>query len=397
VVQAQWPAQGETVLVSLLEPRRSPSDLGRLAEVSGVDTGREVGFDAVTRDGEKVVFRVPLRSGAAGTKPDPEQAALAVQAKDGLWSGLALGTDAVSLGGKALKLAASDCAFEMRRGVPEPALTPVWRPIAPPQVLPATDVFSESLEVSLASQTPGVELRYTVDGSEPTARSARYAAPFKIDRSCMVQARAFRPGEAEVPFATDGTRVSDISFARFRKEPLRGAARTLALQPGLAYDYMEAGWHRLFGAAERLPAKRSGTAALLDVGMRQTDGPFAVRYAGFLDVPAAGVYTFYAPREYVANGCEPGYDLRVFVDGEEWSLGQMWHGRGAWSVPLAQGPHRFQAVFADARARDVERQRIDYWWGYPSPWVVWRGAAPVLELSGPGLGRQPVPAAWLKH
>lgn len=397
-VQAQWLAQGETVLVSLLEPRGAPSDPGRLSEVSGIETGREIGFDAVTRGNEKIVFRVPFRMGDTGASPVPEQATLAVQSKDGAWSGLALGTGTVNFGGKTYKLPAADCEFEIRRGASEPKLTPIWRPIDPPQVLPESDVFSDTLEVSVVSKTPGVEIRYTLDGSAPTAQSALYTAPFTIDRSCMVQARAFRPGEAEVPFATEGTRVSDISFARFRKEPLRGAVRALASQPGLAYDYMEEGWHRLFGAAERLPAKRSGSvAALLDVGMRQTDGPFAVRYSGFIDVPAAGVYTFHAPKEYVVNGCEPGYDLRVFVDGEEWKLGQLWHGRGAWSVPLAQGPHRFQVVFADARARDVERQRIDYWWGYPSPWVVWRGVAPVLELSGPGLARQPVPAAWLKR
>ena len=155
---------------------------------------------------------------------------------------------------------------------------------------------------------------------------------------------------------------------------------------------------RLFGSADRLPAKSSGSVErLLDVGMRRTDGPFAVRYSGYLDVPESGLYTFHAPKESVHNGCEPGYDLRVFVDGEEWRPGQMWHGLGLWSVPLAKGLHRFRVVFADARAKDIEHQRIDYWWGYPSPWVVWRGEAPVLEVAGPSLERQPVPAAWLKH
>ena len=396
-LQAQWQAQGETVLVSLLEPRRDSSAPATLAEVRGVTTEKETGFDAVTRDGAKIVFRVPLRVGGTCAAPTPEQALLSVTSADGAGSGLALGADEVRLGGRNVKRAAADCEFEFTRGKTEPALTPIRRPIAPPQFLPESDVFTESLEVSVVSKTPGVELRYTLDGSEPTARSALYVKPIKIDKSCQVQARAFRPGQTDVPFATDGTRVSDISFARFRKEPLRPAMQVESTQPGLVYDYMKGRWFRLFGSADRLAAKSSGTVdRLLDVSMRQTDDPFAVRYAGYLDVPAAGVYTFHAPKEYVVNGCEPGYDLRVFVDGEEWRLGQMWHGRGQWSVPLAKGLHRFQVVFADARAKDVEHQRIDYWWGYPSPWVVWRGAAPVLELSGPGQARQPVPTAWLR-
>ncbi len=397
VLQASWTAQGETVLVTLLEPRRDPSAPATLAEVRGVTTARETGFDAVTRDGGKIAFRVPLLRGGPAQEPDAEQAVLAVQSREKSWSGLALGSDTVDLEGTTVKLAGPDCAFELARGMAEPKLTQVWRPIDPPGVLPETEVFSATLEVSVVSKTPGVELRYTLDGSEPTAGSARYTAPFMIGKSCMVQARAFRPGATEIPFATDGTRVSDVSFARFRKEPVRPAVKVDDVRPGLAYEYLEGSWLRLFGAADRLPAKSSGTVErLLDVGMRQTDGPFAVRYSGYLEVPSAGVYTFHAPEEYVVNGCEPGYDLRVFVDGGEWRLGQLWHGRGCWSIPLAKGLHRFQVVFSDARARDIERQRIDYWWGYPSPWVVWRGIAPVLELSGPGLARQPVPAAWLR-
>jgi hypothetical protein len=323
---------------------------------------------------------------------------MAVQSKEKNWSGLALGTDTVNFGGKTLKLAAADCEFEIERSMAEPKLTPVWRPIHPPQFLPESGVFTDSLEVSLVSKTPGVEIRYTLDGSEPTAQSVLYTGPLKIDKGCMVQARAFRQGQLEVPFATDGTCVSDVSFARFRKEAVRPAIQAESMRTGIAYDYLEGRWMRLFGSSDRLPAKSSGCVErLLDVGMRRTDGPFAVRYSGYLDVPESGLYTFHGPKESVHNGCEPGYDLRVFVDSEEWSPGQMWHGLGLWSIPLQKGLHRFQVVFADARAKDIEQQRIDYWWGYPSPWVVWRGVAPVLELSGPGLTQQPVPAAWLRH
>jgi hypothetical protein len=29
--------------------------------------------------------------------------------------------------------------------------------------------------------------------------------------------------------------------------------------------------------------------------------------------------------------------------------------------------------------------------------VLWQGAAPELELSGPGVTRRPIPEAWLRH
>lgn len=397
-LRALWPAQGETVVVSLLEPQREAAAPATLDSVTNTSDTAGVGFVARTHDGRQIEFRVPARLPQRGTEPVPEQALLAVKA-DGSWQGLTLGPAPGALRDGTPLPALADSEFALRGAQSAPAVTPLYRPIDPPTILPAAEVFVDRLRVSLASATPGVELRYTTDGSEPTATSPLYAAPFEITTSCLVQARAFRPGQTTVPFVTAGTRVSDLSFARFAKQELRPALKPApAAQPGLAYDYLEGSWFRLFGSADRLAPRASGvTPRLLEVTMRQTDGPFAVRYHGYLTVPAAGLYTFHAPPEYVHNTCEPGYDLRVFVDGEEWRPGQWWHGLGEWSVPLEQGAHRLLVVFADARAKDLAHQRIDYWRGYPSPWVVWTGTAPALELSGPGLSPQPVPAAWLTH
>ena len=78
-----------------------------------------------------------------------------------------------------------------------------------------------------------------------------------------------------------------------------------------------------------------------------------------------------------------------------------WHGRGQWSVPLAKGLHRFVLTFADARAKDIDHQRIDLWntadGGYPQPRTVWRGVTPLLEVSCPGMERQALPDRWLKR
>ena len=145
-----------------------------------------------------------------------------------------------------------------------------------------------------------------------------------------------------------------------------------------------------------MPAKNKGTTSrLLDVSMRQGDGAFGVRYEGYVAVPTDGVWTFHAPTEFIGANCEPGYDLRLWIDGEEWSLGQRFHGRGLWSVPLVKGPHRLFVTFADARHRDRTVHGSGLWRGYPTPWVVWKGEAPVVEISGPGHKQQPIPNDWL--
>ena len=52
--------------------------------------------------------------------------------------------------------------------------------------------FSESVTVDLYTDQPGVEIRYTLDGSEPGPRSPRYTAPLVITEDVTLKAKGFR-------------------------------------------------------------------------------------------------------------------------------------------------------------------------------------------------------------
>jgi hypothetical protein len=65
---------------------------------------------------------------------------------------------------------------------------------AEPTVSPAGGRHSGPVEVTLACVTPGVELRYTTDGSEPGAGASLYTGPILVDRSLTLRAAAFREG-----------------------------------------------------------------------------------------------------------------------------------------------------------------------------------------------------------
>lgn len=58
------------------------------------------------------------------------------------------------------------------------------------------------LQVSLAT-VDDAEIRYTLDGSTPTAASPRYEEPLLVDRPVKLSACAFREGEAFEPMLTD--------------------------------------------------------------------------------------------------------------------------------------------------------------------------------------------------
>jgi uncharacterized repeat protein (TIGR03806 family) len=69
------------------------------------------------------------------------------------------------------------------------------RPVVPPPgISPAGGTYAAPVEVSLNVAEPGADIRYTVDGSVPTASDTKYEKPIKISGSTVVRARAFKGG-----------------------------------------------------------------------------------------------------------------------------------------------------------------------------------------------------------
>ena len=56
------------------------------------------------------------------------------------------------------------------------------------------DLFKGEAKVELLCRTPGAEIRYTLDGSEPSKDSPLYTLPFMVGESCRIWARAFKEG-----------------------------------------------------------------------------------------------------------------------------------------------------------------------------------------------------------
>ena len=63
--------------------------------------------------------------------------------------------------------------------------------VADPVLLPASCYFSPSTNVTISCATSVATVRYTLDGTEPTATSAAYAAPIALSATTTVRARAF--------------------------------------------------------------------------------------------------------------------------------------------------------------------------------------------------------------
>lgn len=65
---------------------------------------------------------------------------------------------------------------------------------AAPTISPNGATSSTPVEVTLATTTPGASIYYTLDGSTPTTASVLYSAPFTLQASATLMARAVAPG-----------------------------------------------------------------------------------------------------------------------------------------------------------------------------------------------------------
>lgn len=74
--------------------------------------------------------------------------------------------------------------------------------VAEPLIAPNGGIFDEPVSVALACSTPGAEIRFTTDGSDPTETSTLYTATFLITVTTTVKARGYKADLAPSPIAT---------------------------------------------------------------------------------------------------------------------------------------------------------------------------------------------------
>ena len=78
--------------------------------------------------------------------------------------------------------AVSEAAYTML----STASAPVFRP--------ASGIYSGPLSVTIGTSTPGATIRYTTNGTDPTATSTAYTGPISVSATTTVLARAFAAG-----------------------------------------------------------------------------------------------------------------------------------------------------------------------------------------------------------
>jgi len=406
-VTVHWSGKGNQVLQSVLVTRKAGDEIkdplqGGLKEFRQINNQDNRGCYLVTKNGSSVWFQSgPMKKNLLTAGPVKAEAeSILVTEKEGVVSGMVIGADKLRINGKdyILKFTASE--FSLQSG--DFSEKPIRKPIDTVRISPQQTVFVDKVKVSFnipGSNTDDLEFRYTLDGTDPTLQSTLYKSPFSIDQTVKVKVRAFRKGLKTTPWNFPGVDGGKTISAVYRKVEYRKPVKA-GHKAGLKYEYLEGNWPELFmnaGSNDTTPVISSGEVKRLLDGkevseIRKSAEPYALRYSGYIEVPEDGVYVFHAPRHMLDVDMDAGFDLRIWVGGEEWYPEPGLHMQNTWSIALEKGLHEFKAVFVDYRSKKFKNE---YWLSWQEN-QVWKGI-PELKVSGPSLHKQAIPENWFKH
>jgi len=206
-----------------------------------------------------------------------------------------------------------------------------------PRLTRLTTTIVTSATIEFARYPGDAVIRYELDGRSPTAISALYEKPVQVTGPCQLRA-AYFVGDRKL-----GTDLS----AEFRKVSGRKPDQPQALEPGLQYEYFEVDGMKKLPDMDQLKPVRTGVIETLTIPLVHRPDFFAVRYRGYLEIPADGVYSF---RLISDDGAELriGDEVLISHDGVHDARSEK-----QATIPLAAGKHRIEVRYFDGEANEV--------------------------------------------
>jgi len=172
--------------------------------------------------------------------------------------------------------------FQMQKDAAKGKTASVIQPPAPNFSTAAT-LFQDQTTVDLSAAFEGLQIRYTVDGSEPNRNSPAYTEALNIKQSALLKARAY----------TQDGRASRVVMLNLRKMAPQAAQKVKKVEKGLKFSYYEGNWTTLPDFKTLTPVKTglSNQVGLAEIGHR--DNQFGVVMEGYIEVAQTGTQTFF--------------------------------------------------------------------------------------------------------
>lgn len=383
-ITADWQGVGQQILMTAIQASKPGEQ--NVPSVEEVSQDGMIGLDLTFSDGRRVFLRASLQSKPLITplvKLRSDTLAIVSHPQSQTAAGFALGTEPESAG------SILDGSFTLSNG--EPSLQcQMRRPVSPPHIYPESTWIYGRQTVRMEcpeAQADGTQIRYTLDGSEPTFESPLYKEPISIESSTRVTAAAFRSekfnSSIDYRFIDCSPGISRHYRVPETIEPLNPESiSALPSTTELKWNLYEGNTHLpkvlceaqldwMFDELVAGKALASGKIAKLCQLPPETSGKeiFLLVYARRLVIDKAGAYTFYnTPYRdaLVTEGCS----LRLRINGQ-------------FLQSCPEAPET-TAAFLPA---GVYRMELFLRMGSPKVYSALK-EGPVLDWAGPGFGRR---------
>lgn len=242
------------------------------------------------------------------------------------------------------------------KGYPDPDIPGLVSKIAAPTLYPTEKFYDPAgglfvdaqADVRIDSTVAGSEIYFTLDGSDPTRADRKYKGPFKLERSAVVKAKAFK-----------GDTLSSNASTGFYQVVQTGEGN------GVHFEYFEGedDW-RFLPQFETMKPTHSGTVHRFRIGdISQTDRNYGIRYTAWLQIDTEGEYKFYIVSD---DGS------KIYVDDTLVADNDGGHGpkERAGKISLTPGRHKIT---------------VEYFNGYGGAWLD-------AFYRGPNITKQIIPA-----
>jgi alpha-L-fucosidase len=152
--------------------------------------------------------------------------------------------------------------------------------VEPPEIKARAKIFKDEMKVSISANSSDMNIRYTLDDSEPITDSPLYQEKIIITETTTVSARFF----------SDGKPVSATTKTKFVKVNLPEDQDFDTLEQGLKYEYYEGEWKKLPDFNNLIPIK-SGITSQFGISSKLRDEHYGFVFSGHLHIPMTGNYT----------------------------------------------------------------------------------------------------------
>lgn len=145
------------------------------------------------------------------------------------------------------------------------------------------NVFIDKATVTLTEPQKGITVRYTSDGSVPTAESALYEGPITVSEDCTLNFRRF----------TASGKAGDTQTARYRRaEYFEPTEAPESLGEGLVYKWYTGMVNNCTEIGPAAEPRLSGTVSDICIP-EEVRGRIALILSGYIDIPEDGIYSFF--------------------------------------------------------------------------------------------------------